>query len=164
MKSFIFLALALFSINSFAILTSFNSNSKDGLGEVKHYDNVFIQVQATDGYAFANGDVAVLALSVDDGMTVEKAAAVTRRPHCVVNETIAASAFGKCQVFGIHEAVKITSSDGTVTAGNNAYISASLVGGAGYVGYGIPAATIYPVGEFLDTSASGTGQVFLRLL
>lgn len=164
MKSFIFLVVALFSINSFAILTSFNSNSKDGLGEVKHYDKIFITVQATDNDAFVVGEVVVLDNTVDDGMVVRNITTQTRRPLCVVVEAIAAKAFGKCQVYGYNSAVLFdagaTAYGSVATAGDQVYISGSV---AGYAA-GAAASSHYPsIGEFLDSDAtSGTAEVFIR--
>lgn len=154
---FLFLVL---SLNAMAIITTPSSNSKDALGEVTLYDKVFISVQASE--ALVAGEVAVLSLATDDGMTVEDSATNTRKPLCVVDAAIASGAFGRCQIFGYGSV--LYDAGVPATAGNQAFISGSNAGYA--TGIAAPVATQFPIGEFLDTESytSGTAEVFIRLL
>jgi hypothetical protein len=159
MKFLVLLVALVFSFNSFALLQSGTSNSVDGAGTVKHEDKVFIQIKAAQ--ALTVGDVVILDVSANDGMTATKVSTVNSIPLCVVAETIASGAFGRCQVYGL----ATVKHDGTViaTAGQNYYLSAT----DGYAsGLASPSATTYPIGLVYDTpgAASATVETFLKLL
>ena len=165
MRSLLIALVAMFALNATALITTFNSNSKDNLGAVQHYDKVFISVIATTG--LPKGAVAVLDATADDGMSITSSTATEVQPFCVTAQVFASGSKGLCQVYGYTDSLLFNGGQGSTSlgaaiAGGPLYYDTSTSGYAGKV-YGIATGT--KIGIALDASAaSGSVEAFIRLL
>jgi hypothetical protein len=144
--------------------SNISSTSIDATGTIKAHDKISIMVKA--GAALTKGQSVTYDLTADDGFTVIPADAVGEKVACIIEETVASGAMGKCQVWGFSDSVLFASAAAAnaATAGELGYASTT----SGYI-KAIPQASVAayyaPVGQFLDSdSATGSIQFFISTL
>lgn len=155
MKKFIFLALALFTLGAYAVITAPISNQFDNTGALVVQDKSFIKVKNGETESIARGSIVVYSVSADNGATIASSTTAGAPYACVLDEACAAGAQCLCQVKGYHDAVLFDAAAGGAVAGEAGFHSA--------VAYKIKsndsvAAGHVPVGVFLDT-ITATGSV-----
>lgn len=167
MRNLLILVCLFFATNAMATIQhSTQSNYKTNDGSVGYYDRIFIRVKASTG--ITKGMVVGASLTADDGMTVSPIDNVFQKPLCVMAETLATDAWGKCQIYGYSDTVLFSGSVYEASAGSAIYTS-------GVAGYGIsyprnvagassylaasPSFSQY--GMFLDDSTYSSGAVEL---
>jgi len=158
MKSLLLVVLFLVAFTAQAIMTSnISSTSIDATGTIKAHDKISIMVKA--GAALVKGQVVSYDLTADDGFTVVATDAIGQKAACVLEQSVAAGAMAKCQVWGFSDYVLVNATL-AATAGELGYANA-----AGYVApIALTGVASYyaPVGRFLDSeTASGAVDFFI---
>lgn len=122
-------------------------------------DGMFLRVKNGSSGTLVNGDIVIWDATDDDGISVDTATAVNNVLVAgVMCETVAAGAYGKMQVFGLHTAVKLDG--GTTDIADSAVIGTGAVAGYGEAATAVGAV----VGVALQAvTTKTTGKVFIKL-
>lgn len=149
-------------------------------GTIKQKPSCWIKVKNTSGQSLSSGAVLVPDSSADDGVSATTASVVGQRVMCVLMETVADDAFGKCQTYGYHSGVQFAGSgasftvgtDESATADREMYVTEHFDGkvqglsGAALeaVNDGATARQVVPFGVFLDsTTSTTTVEAFIQI-
>lgn len=151
-KYYVILALVI-AMPAFAVIGRFGGslNTSDP-------EKVFIRIKnGESSTAMAKGDLVSADTTADDGVTMKLTTTSGQEVTCVVEEAIVAGAFGLCQVYGYHSAVKVNGTTFNISTGGR--VAASTYSGRGD-GTGSGAS----IGRALDGSTvQGTIPMMLKL-
>ena len=165
MKIYTIIALFLMSTMAHALITNPYSNSFDNTGTIKHKDQVWIKIRNKTGASLARGTLMMVESGTyDDGATATKTSDHLQVPTCMVDETIAINAMGKCQVYGYTDAL-LFDAETTAAANEPIYVDDDNAGYARAIASASVGAYHVKLGTFLDASAaSGAIEAFLNMM